>query len=300
MSFGPRKFRLRPPNQRPPWSRRLRQPSLSLSTAGNPWQYRIFLPQIPDASLIDAVGAALMLYGGHVRAQCCYVICAGLLAGMRLLGRSRAAGWSQWSGYAAAPYGIAEEIEIRESGDIAAPVTLGIRRPAVVLPLDWREWDRTKLEAVLAHERSHILRRDPWVQLFSGVHRAVLWGSPLSWFLHRRIVQTAEDASDDAAVAAIRDRVSYAETLLEFMQRGVWNSEFAGVSIARHGSPEKRIRRILNSTVLSGGVTRRIIAAIVTVMSPLAYVIATAQARPQFDIADIHASTTYPGSNSIL
>ena len=133
-------------------------------------------------------------------------------------------------------------------------------------------------------------RHDPWVQLLSAIHRALLWFSPLSWFLHRRIVQTAEEASDDAAVAAIRDRVLYAETLLDFMQRGALKTGFVGVSMARYGSPEKRIRRVLNSTALSRGVTGRSIAAIAAVVSPLAYVIATAQTRPQFDIADVHVS----------
>ena len=101
-------------------------------------------------------------------------------------------------------------------------------RPAIVLPGDWREWDAAKLDAVLAHERSHIRRRDPAVQVLSAIHRALLWHSPLSWFLHRRIVRVAEEASDDAAVAATRDRASYAEVLLEFMQRGVRTRELAG------------------------------------------------------------------------
>jgi hypothetical protein len=42
------------------------------------------------------------------------------------------------------------------------------------------------------------------------------WHCPLSWLLHRRIVRVAEEVSDDAAVAAIRDRASYAEVLLDF------------------------------------------------------------------------------------
>jgi uncharacterized protein (TIGR03435 family) len=205
---------------------------------------------------------------------------ASLLVGLRLLGRSRATGQ------------VTGEIEIRESGDLAAPLTVGILRPAIVLPADWRDWDSMRLEAVLAHERSHIQRHDLWVQLLSGIHRALLWCSPLSWFLHRRIAQTAEEASDDAAVAAIRDHVLYAEMLLDFMQRGVWNAGFGGVSMARYGSPEKRIRRVLNSSAFSRGVTGRSVAAIVAVASPLAWVIATAQARPQFEIADVHVSAT--------
>ncbi len=210
---------------------------------------------------------------------------AGLWVGLRLLSHSDATGKT------------IEEIEIRESNGIGAPLTLGILRPAIVLPLDWREWDSTKLEAVLAHERSHIQRRDPAAQLLSGIHRALLWGSPLSWFLHQRIVQAAEEASDDAALAATHDRTQYAETLLHFMQRGVLKINLVGISMARYGSPEKRIRRILNSSALSRGVTSRSVGAIVAVVSPLAYVIATAQVRPQFDIADVHVSAAGTAAN---
>jgi beta-lactamase regulating signal transducer with metallopeptidase domain len=136
-------------------------------------------------------------------------LCIGLAMGLRLLRSSSATGQAT------------EGIEIRESDRVAAPVALGITHAAIVLPSDWRQWSSAKLDAVLAHERSHIRRHDPAVQLLSAIHRALLWYSPLSWFLHKRIVRAAEEASDDAAVAVTRDRALYAEVLLDFMQRGV-------------------------------------------------------------------------------
>ena len=178
---------------------------------------------------------------------------------------------------------VAGEAGIRESDQLSGPVTLGILRPVIVLlPRDWREWDSARLEAVLAHERSHIARYDPAVQVLSAVHRAALWFSPLSWFLHSRIVRVAEEASDDAAMAVTRDRASYAELLLEFMQRGVCN---AGVPMARYGRMDTRIRRVLNSKVLSRGLTWRSVAAIVALGSPLAYVVA--MANPQSAAAPV-------------
>ena len=140
-----------------------------------------------------------------------------------------------------------------------------------------------KLDAVLAHERSHIRRHDPAVQLLSAIHRALLWHSPLSWFLHRRIVRVAEEASDDAAVAATRDRASYAELLLDFVQRGARRASWQGVPMARYGRPDERIHRILDGTALSRGVTRWSVAAILALGSPLAYVVAAAhpQSAPQ-------------------
>ncbi len=187
-------------------------------------------------------------------------LCVGLAMSLRLLRNSRAT-----------------DIGVRESDGVTAPVTLGIIRPEIVLPADWSEWDAAKLEAVLAHERSHIQRRDPAVQFLSAIHRALLWHSPLSWYLHRRIVRTAEDASDDAAVFLTQDRALYAEILLDFMQRGVRQASWIGVPMARYGKVEARIHRILDGTALSRGVSRWSIAAIVALGAPLAYVVSAAQ-----------------------
>jgi beta-lactamase regulating signal transducer with metallopeptidase domain len=238
-------------------------------------------PGLPSPKRFDWTRAAVGAYV-VVAAVLLLRLCLGLAMSWRLLHRSRPT----------------ELIGVRESGHIASPVTLGIARPVIVLPADWREWDATKLEAVLAHERSHIRRRDPAVQVLSAIHRALLWYSPLSWFLDRQIVRLAEQASDDAAVAAIRDRASYAEVLLEFMQRGVrranWQDSWQGVPMARYGQPEQRIHRILDATTLSRGATRWSIAAILALGLPLAYVIAAArpgtpevqaQATPQKEAA---------------
>jgi uncharacterized protein (TIGR03435 family) len=202
-------------------------------------------------------------------------LCVGLAMSRRLLRNSRATGQAT------------EGIEIRESHHVASPVAVGIARPAILLPSDWRQWDSAKLDAVLAHERSHIHRRDPAVQLLSAIHRALLWHSPLSWFLHRCIVRVAEEVSDDAAVLAIRDRASYAEVLLDFMQRAVPKASCQGVPMARYGAPAERIHRILDGTVLSCGVTRWSIVAILALGAPLAYLVAAAQpATPQQSSAE--------------
>ena len=187
-------------------------------------------------------------------------LCVGLALSLRLLRNSRAT-----------------DIGVRESDSVTAPVTLGIVRPGIVLPADWRKWDAAKLEAALAHEQSHIQRRDPAVQLLSAIHRALLWHSPLSWFLHRRIVRTAEEASDDAAVFVTQDRALYAEVLLDFMQRGVRRASWIGVPMARYGKVEARIHRILDATTPSRSVSRWSIAAIVVLGTPIAYLVSAAQ-----------------------
>jgi Zn-dependent protease with chaperone function len=233
-------------------------------------------PQVAGRAF-DWAGAAAALYV-LVAGTFLLRLGIGLAMGRRMLRNSRATGQT------------IDGIPIRESGGIAAPVVLGIARSAIVLPSDWRDWDSSKLDAVLAHERSHIRRGDPAVQLLSAIHRALLWHSPLSWFLHRRIVRIAEEASDDAALAVARDRASYAEMLLEFIQRGVHPAAWQGVGMARYGRPEERIHRILDGTTVSRGLTRWSVVAILALASPLAYVVAvahpqTAPAQPAAPIA---------------
>jgi beta-lactamase regulating signal transducer with metallopeptidase domain len=215
----------------------------------------------PQPRDFDVPQAALGIYIA-VSATLLLRLAMGLALSRRLLRRSRATNLD------------AGGIEVRESDEVASPLALGIVRPAILLPTGWADWSEVKRDAVLAHERSHIRRGDPALQLLSAVHRAICWHSPLSWVLHRQIVRTAEEASDDAAVAAVRDRASYAGILLDFMRSGSGTPRLAGVAMARHVRPEARINRILDSAALSRGITRGAAAAILVFGVGLAYVAA--------------------------
>lgn len=137
---------------------------------------------------------------------------------------------------------------LAESELLSVPVTFGVRQPAILLPAGWREWEPAEFDAVLAHEISHVARRDALAERLSLLHRAIFWFSPLSWWLARHLADLAEEASDDAALAAGADRTRYAETLLGFFAAleaapgRVW---WQGVSMATAGQAEKRVDRIL-------------------------------------------------------
>jgi beta-lactamase regulating signal transducer with metallopeptidase domain len=137
---------------------------------------------------------------------------------------------------------------LADSNLLSVPVTFGVRRPAILLPSAWQEWEPAELDAVLAHEISHVARRDALAERLSLLHRAIFWFSPLSWWLARHLADLAEEASDDAALAAGADRTRYAETLLGFFAAleaapgRVW---WQGVSMATAGQAEKRVDRIL-------------------------------------------------------
>jgi beta-lactamase regulating signal transducer with metallopeptidase domain len=144
--------------------------------------------------------------------------------------------------------GIKRVPRLAESELLSVPVTFGVVRPAILLPSGWRDWDEAELDAVISHEVSHVARRDAFIDRLSLLHRAVFWFSPLSWYLTGCLAELAEEASDEAALAAGADRTRYAETLLGFfveLEATPGRAWWQGVAMAKAGQAEKRLDRIL-------------------------------------------------------
>jgi beta-lactamase regulating signal transducer with metallopeptidase domain len=144
--------------------------------------------------------------------------------------------------------GIKQLPRLAESDLLSVPVTFGVLRPAILLPSGWRDWEEVELDAVISHEVSHVARRDAFIDRLSLLHRAVFWFSPLSWYLTGCIAELAEEASDEAALAAGADRTRYAETLLGFfaeLEATPGRAWWQGVAMATAGQAEKRLDRIL-------------------------------------------------------
>jgi len=147
---------------------------------------------------------------------------------------------------------------VAESRIALVPMTLGVREPAILLPAAWRAWDDTELDAVMAHEVSHVARRDALAQRLSLLHRALFWFSPLGWWLDRRLAELAEQASDEAALAQGANRARYAQTLLGFfsqLESSSGRMRWQGVSMATSGNAERRLDRIL---AWKGGVSSKL------------------------------------------
>jgi GWxTD domain-containing protein len=171
------------------------------------------------------------------------------------------------------------ESNIRESNLVRVPITVGVIGPVVILPSDWRDWPAPKFRAVMAHERAHVLRRDPLRQLFASIYRSVAWFHPLAWWLRTELAELAEEASDDAAIAAVEDRAKYAEALLSFIERTPRRVQWEGVTMANRQTRMRRIDRVLDQNrKLSRPANHRAVAALVLAALPLIYV--TTATRP--------------------
>jgi TonB family protein len=108
------------------------------------------------------------------------------------------------------PWAAADRVRV--STEIRSPATFG---STILLPAEYSSWSAQKLAAVMAHERSHVRRRDCYVLWMARLHACVFWINPLAWWMHRRLAALAETTSDDAVVAEMGDRPAYAQVLLE-------------------------------------------------------------------------------------
>jgi beta-lactamase regulating signal transducer with metallopeptidase domain len=175
---------------------------------------------------------------------------------------------------------LASTPQAAESEMISVPVTMGALRSTILLPIDWREWDDAQLDAVIAHEVSHVARHDALTQRLSLLHRAIFWFSPLSWWLDRHLADLAEQASDEAALSCGADRQHYAKILVGFFEAlhtapgRVW---WQGVSMAKAGQAEHRVERILAwKGSLAMRLQKSIAVVVVALAIPLVYLAASA------------------------
>jgi hypothetical protein len=133
------------------------------------------------------------------------------------------------------------DLDTRASARLQTPVTIG---SSVLLPKNYTLWDGATLRIVLSHERAHVRQKDFYVHMLAGLHCALFWFNPFSWWLRRQLSELGEALSDCAAVEQAESRASYAETLLAFATRDHWSKP--SVAMASSSNLTPRIERLLN------------------------------------------------------
>lgn len=131
------------------------------------------------------------------------------------------------------------------SDAIAAPITAGLLRPAIMLPATAITWSPAHLANALLHELEHVRRHDWTVHLVSRAACALYWFHPLAWMAWRSLRLEAEQACDDAVLARA-DATSYAEQLLELARCLQGRPVLPGMQMAGDSSLAARIKALLD------------------------------------------------------
>ena len=100
------------------------------------------------------------------------------------------------------------------SSRVAGPVTVGARRPAIILPTRLLEpAAQDDLKAALAHEIAHVRRRDYLCNLICELLLLPVAFHPLASIVRRRLGEVRELACDELAASALNP-ASYARSLV--------------------------------------------------------------------------------------
>jgi TonB family protein len=108
----------------------------------------------------------------------------------------------------------------------AEPFAMGVKRSTstdvplsygstIVLPADARDWTPERLAVVLAHEGTHVRRRDSLWGFVAQAALAVNWFNPLAFLAAREFRREQERSCDDAVVMAGTDHAAYAAHLVD-------------------------------------------------------------------------------------
>jgi beta-lactamase regulating signal transducer with metallopeptidase domain len=141
----------------------------------------------------------------------------------------------------ARPIAALVDADVRVSAELASPVTV---TSSILLPQSYLRWDAATLRVVLSHEFAHVQQKDFYVQLLAGLHCALFWFNPFSWWLQRQLSDLGEALSDHAAAQQAESPASYAELLLRFAAGE--HPPFAAIAMARSSNLAPRIERLLN------------------------------------------------------
>lgn len=139
--------------------------------------------------------------------------------------------------------------EIRESSGVSAPMVFGIWRPAVLLPPDLASrLSDAQLEALLAHELSHVRGGDLWLGWLRGLARCLWWFNPLGRLLGGHQIDACEERCDDRVMAGrFATAEGYARGLLVAAEREVrWRPSAPIVATSSWGL-ESRLRRLASA-----------------------------------------------------
>jgi Zn-dependent protease with chaperone function len=141
-------------------------------------------------------------------------------------------------------------------------LTSGLFRPAVLISA-WmvEHLDRRELEAVLAHELSHVVRRDYLVVWLATVLRDAFFYLPTGWAAYRQLQREKELACDDLAVGVTNRPLALASALAKVWQQALVGPGFGlAQPLVQTNEPiEGRIERLLAEPVAarSGPVVAR-------------------------------------------
>jgi uncharacterized protein (TIGR03435 family) len=185
---------------------------------------------------------------------------------------------------------LRQRVAVLQHESIAGPVTCGIRRAVIVLPVDAETWSRADLDRALVHELEHVRRHDWLTQCVARALCACYWFHPLVWIARRQLALEAERACDDAVLTAApgagaaMEATAYADQLVGLAKRLSATARQPLLAMADRRDLSTRVHALLDSRQPRGRASAWWLCtlsvaslALVMALSPLRMVIAASE-----------------------
>ncbi|HTG93946.1 MAG TPA: M56 family metallopeptidase [Pyrinomonadaceae bacterium] len=147
-----------------------------------------------------------------------------------------------------------KNVQILCSDSLPIPVTLGLRKPLIILPAKLiHEGNVELLTSAIAHEFVHVNRRDYVLNLFYELVFVLLSFHPVAALLRRRIKQTRELLCDELVADRVLEPDVYARSLVTLASAAPPLSRLsvnATVGIADADILEVRVMSLMNKSKL--------------------------------------------------
>ncbi len=122
---------------------------------------------------------------------------------------------------------VRRERDVWECDGLPSPFVMGLLRPKIYVPFRLTDAQRT---CVMAHERYHIRRRDPWWKLLGCGILAVYWWDPAVWLCWSLFCRDLEMSCDEAVLDQL--------AVLLVMSVGVHNARAGDESVVTLAAAE--------------------------------------------------------------
>ncbi len=197
------------------------------------------------------------------------------------------ASWQLIVTRAARDIGFTGDCDLRVSDLALMPMTWGLLRPRVMLPVAAESWPIECRRLVLMHELAHVQRRDCLTQALAQFACALLWFHPLAWYGARRMRIERERACDDRVLAADTLASTYAGHLLDVVRalRVPPRTSAGAVSFAHPSQIEGRLLAVLRPGIDRRGIDRKVTARVLALAVLLALPLAALQPATAGSIA---------------
>jgi uncharacterized protein (TIGR03435 family) len=190
--------------------------------------------------------------------------------------------------------GVHRRIDTVLHDAVAGPMTCGVLRPSIILPVTVQDWDEESLGRSLRHELEHVARWDLLTNCLSRIICAAYWFHPLVWAAWRRLRLEAEKACDDAVVLE-DDARDYASLLVSMAQPAA-GGQPPLLAMASRDDLTARVAALLDHGQRRGPVGRRLAAGLIVVALAAMIGIApitVARAMPQAQATSAVQSTSF-------